>query len=95
MIIGKQYDFLSIGSALFNIKDMSIYEASDFWDDHDFGEFDDIEEVKDMRFSLKKKQYVGIDWDLYAIIKGKAKTLNKSEDVLINEWSSEKLAASQ
>ena len=76
-------------------KDMSIYEASDFWDDHDFVEFDDIEEVKDIRFSLKKKKYVGIDSDLYAVIKGKAITLNKPEDVLINEWSSEKLAASQ
>jgi hypothetical protein len=73
-----------------NIKDMSIYEASDFWDDHDFGEFDDVREEKEIQFLLKKKKYVGIDMDLYAIIKGKAKTLNKSEDVLINEWLSEK-----
>lgn len=73
-----------------DIKDMSIYEASDFWDEHDFGEFDDVEEVKGFQFSLEKKKYVGIDSDLYAIIKKKAKTLNKSEDVLINEWLSEK-----
>jgi hypothetical protein len=75
-----------------DIKDMSIYEASDFWDEHDFGEFDDIEEVNGVQFSLEKKKYVGIDGDLYAIIKKKAKTLNKSEDVLINEWLSEKAA---
>jgi hypothetical protein len=75
-----------------DIKDMSIYEASDFWDEHDFGEFDDVEEVKGFQFSLEKKKYVGIDSDLYAIIKKKAKTLNKSEDVLINEWLSEKAA---
>ena len=31
-------------------KDMSIYEASDFWDEHDFGEFDDIEEVSGVQF---------------------------------------------
>ena len=73
-----------------NIKDMSIYEASDFWDEHDFGEFDDVQEVEEIQFSLKKKKYVGIDRDLYAVIKDKAKTLNKPEDVLINEWLSEK-----
>jgi hypothetical protein len=71
-------------------KDMSIYEASDFWDEHDFGEFDDIEEVTGVQFLLEKKKYVGIDSDLYAIIKKKAKTLNKSEDDLINDWLSEK-----
>ena len=70
-------------------KNMSIYEASDFWDEHDFGEFDDVQEEK-MRFLLKKKKYVGIDTDLYAIIKNKAKALNKGEDALINEWLSEK-----
>jgi hypothetical protein len=75
-----------------DIKDMSIYEASDFWDEHDFGEFDDVEEVNGVQFLLEKKKYVGIDSDLYAIIKKKAKTLNKSEDVLINEWLSEKAA---
>ena len=73
-----------------NIKDMSIYEASDFWDEHDFGEFDDVQEEKEMQFLLKKKKYVGIDTDLYAIIKNKAKALNKGEDTLINEWLSEK-----
>ena len=74
-----------------NIKDMSIYEASDFWDEHDFGEFDDVQEVDEIQFTLKKKKYVGIDEDLYAIIKSKAKTINKPEDVLINEWLSEKV----
>jgi hypothetical protein len=24
------------------LKDMSIYEASAFWDEHDFSEFDDV-----------------------------------------------------
>ena len=71
-------------------KDMSIYEASDFWDEHDFGEFDDVQEVNEIQFTLKKKKYVGIDMDIYAMIKNKAKTLDKPEDVLINEWLSEK-----
>ena len=66
-------------------KEMSIYEASDFWDEHDFGEFDDVKEVKGIKFSLKKKKYVGIDVDLYSLIKSKAKKLHKTEDILINE----------
>jgi len=73
------------------IKDMSIYEASDFWDEHDFSEFEDVKEVQDIKFSLKRKKYIGIDRELYAIIKDKAKALNKSEDALINEWLSEKV----
>ena len=72
------------------IKDMSIYEASEFWDEHDFDEFGDVLEVKDLQFSFKKKKYIGVDRDLYATIKSKAKALNKSEDTLINEWLSEK-----
>jgi hypothetical protein len=76
-----------------NINGMSINEASDFWDEHDFGEFDDVQEVDDIQFSFKKKKYVGIDMDLYTIIKNKAKTLNKPEDELISEWLSEKAGA--
>ncbi|MBN2061106.1 MAG: hypothetical protein JW882_11895 [Deltaproteobacteria bacterium] len=73
-----------------SIKDMYINEASDFWDEHDFGEFDDVQEVNELKFSFKKKKYVGIDMELYSLIKNKAKTLNKPEDTLINEWLNEK-----
>ena len=73
------------------LKEMSLYEASDFWDEHDFGEFDDIKEERDIKFSLKKKKYVGIDIKLYSLIKNKARKLHKSEDALISEWLSEKL----
>jgi len=44
---------------------MSIYEASEFWDEHDFSEFEDVQEVKDIRFSLIKKKYIGVDIDLF------------------------------
>lgn len=39
------------------------------WDEHDFSEFEDVEEVKDIRFSLIKKKYVGVDTNLYSKIK--------------------------
>lgn len=59
------------------IKNMSLYEASDFWDEHDFDEVGDFEEVTDIEFSLKKKKYVGINKNLYTITKVKAKKLHK------------------
>ena len=76
-----------------SIKDMSINEASDFWDEHDFGEFDDVQEVDELKFSFKKKKYVGIEMELYSLIKNKARILNKPEDALINEWLTEKAGA--
>ena len=72
-------------------KEMSIYDASDFWDEHDMEEFDDFQEVDGIKFSFKKKKYIGIDRDLYASIKSKAKNLKKAEDVLIHEWLQEKV----
>ena len=71
--------------------EMSIYESSEFWDEHDFGEFDDIQETGDLQFMLRKKKYVGIDTKLYSMITAKAKALDTTEDVLINQWLSEKI----
>ncbi len=71
--------------------DMSIQDASEYWDEHDFGEFEDVHEEKETRFVLNKKKYVGIDFDLYDVIRSAAKKFNKSEDSLINEWLSEKV----
>ena len=73
------------------LKEMSIYEASVFWDEHDFTEFEDVKEVKDVRFMLSKKKYIGVDIALYTKIKQKAKKLHKSEDDLVSEWLKEKI----
>lgn len=70
---------------------MTISEASDFYDDHDIFEFEDIVEVKDIKFDLKKKKYVGLDMSLFEKIKNKAKKLHISEDMLIQEWLMEKV----
>jgi hypothetical protein len=75
------------------LKDMSIYEASDFWDDHDFSEFDDVQEIKDVQFRLIKKKYVGLDFGIYTKIRKKAKKMKIAEDVLINNWLREKAEA--
>ncbi len=76
-----------------NIPDMSVYEASAFWDEHEFSEFDDVQDVHDLQFSLRKKKYVGIDRHLYDLIVSKAKQFHTTEDVLIQEWLQEKVNA--
>ena len=48
---------------------MSIYEASNFWDEHEFTEFDDVHEAKGMTFCFKKKKYVGLEMDIYEKIR--------------------------
>jgi hypothetical protein len=73
------------------MEDMSIDQASEFWDSHDFSEFPDIQEVKGVCFKLKKKKYVGIDNRLYEKIKKQAQKLRINEDSLINEWLKEKV----
>ena len=75
------------------IKNMSVYEASDFWDEHTFSEFEDVQEVKEIRFSLTKKKYIGVDTDLYSKIRKKARKLHMTEDILITEWLREKAEA--
>ncbi len=72
-------------------KKMTILEASDFFDEHDIFEFDNIKEVTDIKFNLQKKKYVGLDMGLFKKIRSKAKKLHKSEDLLIKEWLIEKV----
>ena len=72
-------------------RDKSIDQTSDFWDVHDITEFEDSEEVKGIRFSLKKKKYIPVDMTLFKKISQKAKRLHKTEDILINEWLKEKV----
>lgn len=72
-------------------KGMTILEASDYFDEHDIFEFEDVKEVTDIKFKLQKKKYVGLDMELFKKIKSKAKRLHKSEDLLIKEWLMEKV----
>ncbi len=75
------------------IPDMTITEASEFWDAHQFDEFTDVEEVHDIQFAVKRKKYVGIDADLYARITKQAQQLHTTEERLIVTWLGEKVNA--
>ena len=72
-------------------REMTISEASDYFDDHDIFEIVDVKEVTDIKFNLQKKKYVGLDMELFKKIRNKAKKLHKSEDLLIQEWLMEKV----
>ena len=75
-------------------KDMTVYEASDFLDEHDFGEFNDVREVNEVRFSLKKKKYIDIDRDLFAITKEKVRgRYNKTVSCGLFHFAGKHLAA--
>ena len=72
-------------------KEITISEASSFFDEYDIFEFEDVREVTDIKFKLQKKKYVGLDMELFKKIRTRAKRLHKSEDALIQEWLSEKV----
>ncbi|MBI3353508.1 MAG: hypothetical protein HY034_01250 [Nitrospirae bacterium] len=72
-------------------REMTITEASDYFDEHDIFEFEDVKEAADIKFKLQKKKYVGLDMGLFKKIRSKAKKLHKSEDILIKEWLMEKV----
>jgi hypothetical protein len=72
-------------------KEMTIAEASRFFDEYDIFEFEDVREVTDIKFKLQKKKYVGLDMELFKKIRNMAKRLHKSEDALIQEWLAEKV----
>ena len=72
-----------------NKDNISIFEASEFWDEHDLLEFDDVNEVNDVEFKLKKKKYIPLDDDIYRQIIPLAKSQHKSSEELITDWIKE------
>jgi hypothetical protein len=70
-------------------KEMTIGEASAFWDENSLFEFNGTEEV-DVTFKLKKKQYIGIDRKIFEKLKVRAARLKTSPESLLEKWISEK-----
>ncbi len=71
----------------------TVYEASKYWDNHDFDEDADYNEVADFQFNPRKKRFVGIDLALYDHIVEKSKQLHVTEEALIHRWLQEKAAS--
>lgn len=72
-------------------KEMTIAEAGAYYDEHDIFESEDVREVSDIKFNLRKKKYVGLDKELFKKIRSRAKKLHVNEDALIQEWLKEKV----
>ncbi len=72
-------------------KEMTLTDASDFFDEHGIFEFDDVKEVTDVKFNLQKKKYVELDMGLFKKIRNKAKKLHTNEENLIQKWLKEKV----
>jgi len=65
-------------------KNMTVKEASEYWDKHSFDEFDDIRETK-FEIELKgEKHYVLLDADIAEKIEKLAKKKRKPRRVVIN-----------
>lgn len=71
-------------------KNMSIKEASDFWEEHSLLEFEGTEVVK-VTFKLKKKQYIGIDRDIFNKLNLQARRKKVSAEALLESWITEKI----
>ncbi len=74
-------------------KDMTLREASDYWDEHDIFESSAVKEEKELRFRFPKRKYVGLNEKLYLQIRRQAKKLHTSPDSLITRWLKQKAAA--
>ena len=44
------------------MKSMTITEASEYFDEHDIFEFEDVKEVTGVKFKLQRKKYVGLGY---------------------------------
>ena len=68
-------------------ENITLREASEFWDEHSFLEFDDVEEV-----DLKgEKHYFAVEKDIARMIHQVAQKRGVSSETLVNLWLTSKL----
>ena len=72
---------------------MTLDEAAEFWDEHSFLDYDDIEEVHFSVDLRRNRNYVDIKEDLAKQIRKIARQQGVSSRVLVNQWLREKLAS--
>jgi len=72
-------------------KNMTIEEASEFWDKHSIFEFEGVEEV-DVKFDLRKKHYVGINRKVFEKLETYAEKSDIDVETLIESWITEKMS---
>ena len=76
-------------------ENMTLDEASDFWDEHSFLDYDDVREVHFSVDLRKNRNYIDIKEDLAKQIRAIALQKGISSRVLINQWLKEKVESEQ
>jgi len=76
-------------------ENMTLDEASEFWDKHSFLDYDDIQEASFSVDLRKNRNYVDIKEDLAKQIRMIANQKGTSPRVLINQWLKEKVESEQ
>jgi len=71
-------------------ENMTVEEASDFFDEHSLLEFDGTEEVA-VKFKLKKKHYVGIDREVFKKLEAQARRQKLSVETLFENLITERI----
>lgn len=76
-------------------ENMTLDEASEFWDENSFLDFDDIQEANFSVDLSKNRNYIDIKDDLAKQIRAIAHQKGTSSRVLINQWLKEKVESEQ
>lgn len=71
-------------------KIMSIQEASDFRDEHSLLEFDGTKELP-VTFELKRKQYIGLDREVFMKLNAQARRQEVTPEALVQSWITQKI----
>lgn len=72
-------------------ENMTLDEAAEFWDEHSFLDYDDIEEVHFSVDLRNNKNYIDIKEDLAKQIRKIARQTGISSRELVNQWLREKI----
>lgn len=76
-------------------ENMTLDEASEFWDEHSFLDYDNVQEVHFSVDLRKNRNYVNLNEDLIKQIRAIAYQKGTSSRVLVNQWLREKITAEQ
>ena len=79
-------------SAILAPANLSILEASDFWDEHSLLEFPDTQEVKDIDIHIEREMYYcPVSKRLMKKLQARAQEEGVSTETLVNLYLQEKL----
>jgi len=76
-------------------ENMTLDEASDFWDEHSFLDYEDFEEINFSVDLRKNRNYIDIKSDLAKQIREIAQQKGTSPRVLVNQWLEDRLMEEQ